>query len=120
VYCTNNIFGVIGTVHQSGSQVSMLTIGNKTALSKPEIGFPVCQDRGLMRSEAEISHKCNGCRRKRSDNSYDNFLSYLQTIRFSFLHNLYCPIIQYVLCRNWKILLRYFVFVCQYILRSRK
>ena len=29
---------------------------------------------------------------------------YSQTIRFSFLHSTYCPLLQYRLCRNWEIL----------------
>ncbi len=28
---------------------------------------------------------------------------YSRMIRFSFLHSTYCPLIQYELCRNWKI-----------------
>ncbi len=31
-------------------------------------------------------------------------LLYSRTIRFSFLHCTYCPLIRYGLCRNWKIL----------------
>lgn len=43
-----------------------------TAAAQSEKGFPVCQDRGLTRSEAGAVHRSQRCRRKRPANSYDN------------------------------------------------
>lgn len=45
-----------------------------TAAAQSEKGFPVCQDRGLTRSEAGAVHRSQRCRRKRPANSYDNFV----------------------------------------------
>lgn len=62
MYCIEDIFkNASDTIHQAGSQECMLTIsctakcchkGNKRHYLSYFDNFPVCQDRSLMRSEA--------------------------------------------------------------------